>query len=119
MSRARELLQQLVERRDLSQPQAEELLACLTDPQLPPALAGALLAALATKGLVAAEVRGFARAMRGLAERPPLPAALRAVSTFPPAPRCSPRPAVCRWSSTAIARSPAAAAVPMYSRHSA
>ncbi|HTC15728.1 MAG TPA: anthranilate phosphoribosyltransferase [Steroidobacteraceae bacterium] len=79
MSRARELLQQLVERRDLSQPQAEELLACLTDPQLPPALAGALLAALATKGLVAAEVRGFARAMRGLAERPPLPAALRAI----------------------------------------
>jgi len=39
MSAPRELLQQLLERRDLSQSQAEELLTHLTDPQLPPALA--------------------------------------------------------------------------------
>src|ERR1700730_13485004 len=79
MALARELLQQLFERRDLSQAQAEELLAHLTDPQLPPAMAGAILAALSTKGLVADEVRGFAQAMRRLARRPDLPANLRAV----------------------------------------
>src|SRR5580692_12065657 len=75
----RELLQQLFERRDLSQAQAEELLAQLMDPQLPAALAGAVLAALATKGVVADEVRGFAQAMRRLARRPPVPAGLRAI----------------------------------------
>ncbi len=75
----RELLQQLLERRDLSQAQAEELLAQLTDPQLPAALAGAVLAALATKGVVADEVRGFAQAMRRLARRPDIPANLRAI----------------------------------------
>ena len=79
MALARELLQQLLERRDLSQAQAEELLAHLTDPQLPPAMAGAMLAALSTKGLVADEVRGFAQAMRRLAHRPELPAGLRAL----------------------------------------
>jgi anthranilate phosphoribosyltransferase len=79
MALPRELLQQLFERRDLSQAQAEELLAHLTDPQLPPAMAGAILAALSTKGLVADEVRGFAQAMRRLARRPDLPANLRAV----------------------------------------
>src|SRR5882757_5044939 len=79
MAHPRELLQQLFERRDLSQAQAEELLAHLTDPQLPPAMAGAMLAALSTKGLVADEVRGFAQAMRRLARRPDLPAQLRAI----------------------------------------
>jgi anthranilate phosphoribosyltransferase len=79
MALPRELLQQLLERRDLSQAQAEELLAHLTDPQLPPAMAGAILAALSTKGLVADEVRGFAQAMRRLARRPELPAQLRAL----------------------------------------
>src|SRR5437763_16590508 len=78
MALARELLPQLLERRDLSQAQAEELLAHLPDPQRPPAMAGALLAALSTKGLVADEVRGFAQAMRRLAHRPELPAGLRA-----------------------------------------
>src|ERR1700716_147938 len=75
----RELLQQLLERRDLSQAQAEELLAHLTDPLLPPAMAGAMLAALSTKGVVADEVRGFAQAMRRLARRPDFAANLRAV----------------------------------------
>jgi anthranilate phosphoribosyltransferase len=79
MSAPRELLQQLIERRSLSQSQAEQLLGWLTNPQLPPPMAGALLAALATKGLVADEVRGFAQAMRRLAERPPLPPQLRAI----------------------------------------
>jgi anthranilate phosphoribosyltransferase len=79
MATPRELLERLLERRDLSQAQAEELLALLTDEQLPPAMAGALLAALATKGVVADEVRGFARAMRRRARRPDVPADLRAI----------------------------------------
>jgi anthranilate phosphoribosyltransferase len=79
VSAARELLQQLLERRDLSQSQAESLLAHLTDPQLPPAMAGGLLAALSAKGLVAPEVRGLAQAMRRLALRPELPPDLRSI----------------------------------------
>ena len=79
MSRARELLQQLLERRDLSQGEAEELLGALTDADTPLALAGALLAALTTKGVVVQEVRGLAQAMRALAHRPALPAGLRAI----------------------------------------
>ena len=75
----RELLQQLIERRDLSQMQAEGLLAHLTDPQLPAAMAGALLAALSGKGLVAQELRGLAQAMRRLARRPQLPPDLRSI----------------------------------------
>jgi anthranilate phosphoribosyltransferase len=79
MSSARELLQQLSERRDLSQSQAEELLGHLTDGELPPAMAGAILAALSTKGVVADEVRGFALSMRRLARRPDIPEDLRAI----------------------------------------
>ena len=75
----RELLQQLLERRDLSQAQAEGLLAHLTDPQLPAAMAGALLVALSGKGLAAQEVRGLAQAMRRLARRPELPQDLRSI----------------------------------------
>ena len=79
MSTPRELLQQLLERRDLSQSQAEALLAQLADPQTPAAMGGAILAALATKGVVADEVRGLAQAMRRLARRPAIPASLRAI----------------------------------------
>jgi anthranilate phosphoribosyltransferase len=74
-----ELLEQLLERRDLTQAQAEALLARLTDPQTPPAMAGALLAALTTKGVVADEMRGLALAMRRVARRPHLPPGLRAI----------------------------------------
>ena len=75
----RELLQRLLERRDLTQAQAEELLTQLTDPQLPPAMAGAMLAALSTKGVVANELRGLALTMRRLALRPEIPAGVRAI----------------------------------------
>ena len=75
----RELLALLFAQRHLSEAQAEELLAHLTDPELPGAVGGALLAALATKGAVADEVRGFARAMRRLARRPDIPEGLRAI----------------------------------------
>jgi anthranilate phosphoribosyltransferase len=73
MTSPREFLEQILERRDLSQAQAEELLTHLTNPEGSPALAGAILAALRSKGVVADEVRGFAFAMRRLARRPPIP----------------------------------------------
>lgn len=68
----RNTLEQLLQRRDLTESQAGELLEALTDPELAPPLAGALLAALRSKGVTADEVRGFAGAMRRLARRPKL-----------------------------------------------
>jgi anthranilate phosphoribosyltransferase len=73
MSQAlRSTLEQLLRRQDLSEVQAGELLEALTEPEIAPALAGALLAALRSKGVTADEVRGFAGAMRRLARRPRL-----------------------------------------------
>ena len=66
----REILQRLIERQDLAEEEAGHLLAALTDTQLPPAVAGALLAALQAKGVTAQELRGFALGMRALARRP-------------------------------------------------
>jgi len=66
-------LDALLERRDLSEGAAFELMISLTDPAMPPAMTGALLAALRIKGATAAEVRGFAGAMRSLARRPQIP----------------------------------------------
>jgi len=68
----RAVLEQLLERRDLSQNQATELLVGLTDEAVAPPLAGAVLAALRAKGETAEEIRGFAVGMRGLARRPAL-----------------------------------------------
>jgi anthranilate phosphoribosyltransferase len=79
MPSPREFLERLLERRDLSQVEAEEVLTHLTNPQGSPVVAGAILAALRTKGAVADEVRGFASAMRRLARRPGVPAGLRAI----------------------------------------
>jgi anthranilate phosphoribosyltransferase len=79
MSSLRKALERLLERRDLGEAEAEELLGELTLPETPPAVAGAVLAALRSKGVVAEEVRGFAKAMRRLARRPRLPAGLRAI----------------------------------------
>jgi anthranilate phosphoribosyltransferase len=42
-------------------------------------MAGAILAGLRTKGVVADEVRGFAFAMRRLARRPPIPVGIRGI----------------------------------------
>jgi anthranilate phosphoribosyltransferase len=73
MSTPRELLERVLDRGHLSQSEAEGLLTYLTSPDAPPALAGAFLAGLRSKGVVADEVRGFAAAMRRLARRPPFP----------------------------------------------
>jgi len=66
-------LDRLLDGVNLSEGEAAQLLTALTDPQLAPALAGAVLAALRAKGITAAELRGFAQRMRALARRPELP----------------------------------------------
>jgi len=74
MSQPRELLERLLARQDLAEADASSLLAHLTDAALAPAMAGALLAALRSKGVTASELRGFARAMRARALHPQVPA---------------------------------------------
>lgn len=69
----RHMLERLLDRNDLSEQEASELLVALTDTTLAPAMAGAILAALRAKGVTADEVRGFAKTMRKLARRPELP----------------------------------------------
>ena len=75
----RNTLDHLVQRRDLTEAEAAALLTSLTTGELAPAMAGALLAALRMKGVTAAEVRGFAGAMRSLARKPALAAGLDAI----------------------------------------
>jgi anthranilate phosphoribosyltransferase len=65
-------LDRLLDRRDLSEEEAAELMERLSDESVPSALGGALLAALRAKGETADELRGFARAMRRLAKKPTL-----------------------------------------------
>jgi anthranilate phosphoribosyltransferase len=79
MPEMRETLERLLNRQDLGEAEAADLLVALTDASLSPAMGGALLAALRSKGLTADEVRGFAAAMRRLARRPVLPAGAPAV----------------------------------------
>ena len=56
----------------LTEEQAYGLMQALAGGGMEPALAGALLAALRAKGETAGEIRGFAKAMRELAIRPPI-----------------------------------------------
>jgi anthranilate phosphoribosyltransferase len=73
MESSRQLLEQLLDGRDLDEAGAAQLLGDLTVGELQPAMAGALLAAMRAKGVTPVEVRGFAGAMRALARRPALP----------------------------------------------
>src|SRR5271155_1623337 len=79
MQSPRNILDHLLERRDLAEEEAGRLLELLTTEDLAPAMAGALLAAVRAKGVTPAEVRGFAGAMRALARKPALPAAPDAI----------------------------------------
>jgi anthranilate phosphoribosyltransferase len=79
MPPSRETLDKLLNRRNLDELEAEDLLLQLIDPSGAPAMAGAILAALRSKGVVADEVRGFARGMRRVARRPQVPVDLRAI----------------------------------------
>jgi anthranilate phosphoribosyltransferase len=73
MQSLRDTLDHLLNGQALSEQGASELLVALTDPTMEAPMAGALLAALRAKGVTADEVRGFAKAMRGLAKKPILP----------------------------------------------
>ena len=73
MDSTRQLLEHLLQGRDLEEAEAARLLGELTAGELQPAMAGALLAALRAKGVTPPEVRGFAGAMRALARKPLLP----------------------------------------------
>jgi anthranilate phosphoribosyltransferase len=75
----RDFLECLLERRDLAESQAEDLLVHLTLVDDAPAMAGAILATLRCKGVSAPELRGFARAMRKLARRPDVPEGIPAI----------------------------------------
>jgi anthranilate phosphoribosyltransferase len=75
----RDTLEQLLNGKPLTEGDAGELLRALANADTPPALAGALLAALRSKGVTADELRGFARAMRELARRPAIPPGPRAI----------------------------------------
>ena len=70
---ASRLLATLLDRRDLAETQAADLLRALAAGGLDPALAGGLLVALKCKGEAPSEIRGFALAMRELARRPAFP----------------------------------------------
>jgi anthranilate phosphoribosyltransferase len=67
---AAKFLPTILEGADLTEDEAGELLRAMATGEVEPALAGALLVALRSKGESAAEIRGFALAMRALARRP-------------------------------------------------
>jgi anthranilate phosphoribosyltransferase len=73
MMSPRQTLEHLLQGGDLGEAGAARLLGELTAGELAPAMAGALLAAMRANGVTAAEVRGFAGAMRSLARQPALP----------------------------------------------
>jgi anthranilate phosphoribosyltransferase len=79
MQSPQQTLEHLLNGAALSEIEAARLLEQLTAADLAPALAGALLAAMRAKGVVAAELRGFAGAMRSLARKPELPPDLDAI----------------------------------------
>jgi len=66
----KEMLECVLDGRHLSEQESVRLLKALTDPSFSPAVAGAVLAGLRAKGVVASELRGFAGAMRELARKP-------------------------------------------------
>ncbi len=68
-----QLLDGLLDGNHLEERQAYDLMHRLAEGDLPPALAGALLAGLRAKGETAEEIRGFATAMRELALHPEIP----------------------------------------------
>lgn len=70
----RDVLERVLAGESLGEAEAQQLLVQLTDESLSPAMVAAQLVALRAKGVVADEVRGFAKGMRALARRPELPA---------------------------------------------
>ena len=75
------MLEQLLDGKSLTEAQAGQLMHKLAEGDLPAALSGALLAGLRAKGETAAEIRGFAQAMRSLAVHPHIPPGAPTVDT--------------------------------------
>ena len=75
------MLDRLLDGESLSEQEAHALMVKLADGDMPPALAGALLAGLRAKGETAEEIRGFASAMRELAVHPAIPDGAPTVDT--------------------------------------
>jgi anthranilate phosphoribosyltransferase len=75
------LLDRLLDGQSLEEAQAFDFMHLLASGDIHPALAGALLAALRAKGETAAEIRGFATAMRELALHPKVPPGAATVDT--------------------------------------
>ena len=75
------MLDRLLDGESLAEEEAHALMVKLADGDMPPALAGALLAGLRAKGETADEIRGFASAMRELAVHPAIPDGAPTVDT--------------------------------------
>jgi anthranilate phosphoribosyltransferase len=75
------LLDRLLDGESLEESEAFDCMHLLAGGDVHPALAGALLAALRAKGETAAEIRGFATAMRELALHPKVPPGAATVDT--------------------------------------
>ena len=69
----RPFLERLLDGQALTVGESEVLMQALTEDETPPALTGAVLAALRAKGAHTTEIQGFARAMRHLAVQPAIP----------------------------------------------
>jgi anthranilate phosphoribosyltransferase len=70
---AKQILDRLLARENLTEAQAGDLMRLLTNEELPQAMSAGLLIALRAKGETADEVRGFATAMRTLAKATRIP----------------------------------------------
>jgi anthranilate phosphoribosyltransferase len=75
------VLDELLDGNALEESRSADLMRDLAGGEIEPALAGALLAALRAKGETAAEIRGFATAMRELAKQPAIPQGAPTVDT--------------------------------------
>ena len=75
------LLQQLLARQSLSHDQAAQLMSGWLQAAIPPALSGAILAALELKGVSAAELAGMAQVLQAQSTRSPPPTAADLVDT--------------------------------------
>lgn len=80
-SKFSEMLNRLLDGESLAESEACGLMMELGEGDIPPALAGALLAGLRAKGETADEIRGFATAMRQLAIHPKIPDGAPTVDT--------------------------------------
>lgn len=75
------LLNRLLDGESLTEEEAASAMHAMAAGDMPPAVAGALLAGMRAKGETAGEIRGFATAMRELALHPEIPAGAPTVDT--------------------------------------